>query len=142
VLRYLLMPGPSPTPKPRARARPTPLLPRQPRRSYVVWVWEGHRGLAPLSIIIVFAPSLHVVFAQPATSMWFAFAQSLAQGGRFRLSFSLGTCWERAGLIARGLVAKLKGGRGQGKRYCVTAVTERMTGLPHYGCEDNLGRSS
>jgi len=60
VLRYLLMPGPSPTPKPRAKARPTP-TPTTPTKTVLPRLGLGRAsGLAPRSMIIVFAPSLRV----------------------------------------------------------------------------------
>jgi hypothetical protein len=56
VLRYLLMPGPSPTPKPRAKARPTP-TPTSPIKAVLLRLGLGKAsGLAPRSMIIVFAP--------------------------------------------------------------------------------------
>jgi hypothetical protein len=57
VLRYLLMPGPSPTPRPSAKARLTP-TPTTPAKAVLRRLGLGRAsGLAPRSIIIVFAPS-------------------------------------------------------------------------------------
>jgi hypothetical protein len=60
VLRYLLMPGPSPTPRPRAKARPIPTA-NTTTKTVLRRLGLGRAsGLAPRSMIIVFAPSLRV----------------------------------------------------------------------------------
>ena len=55
MLRYLLTPEPRPTPKPKPNARPTPTATRP---TVLRRLGSGRAsGLAPRSMIIVFAPS-------------------------------------------------------------------------------------
>jgi len=100
VLRYLLMPGPSPTPRPRAKARPTP-TPTTPTETVLRRLGLGRAsGLAPRSMIIVFAPSLRV-----AATANVGGAKAASVGRREGLALALPTSlgWSMLTSLAKGL---------------------------------------
>src|SRR6516225_7479850 len=83
VLRF----APRPTPRPRPNTAPIATLTTPTKMVLPCLSWASSLYIAPPPPSL---PPMLVAFAQPPPSMWFAFAQSLAQGGRFHLLFILG----------------------------------------------------